>query len=149
MKKFYLFTFLSALCISVNAQLTAGFDDLSLPEESYWNGADGSGGFTSGDFIFSNTFNASWGSWSGFSYSNKTDVATPGYGNQYSAITGMGHLGSGNYAVAYCFGTVKAALPNASTLKGLYVTNSTYTYLSLLNGDEFGYSKKIWGNSWH
>ena len=141
MKKFYFFIFLSALSTSMHAQ-PASFDDLQLPENSYWNGSDGSGNFKSGNITFYNDYNAAWASWNGFSYSNKTDVTTPGYGNQYSAIVGSGHQ-SENYATAFYSGMVKAELTNVGTITGLYVTNCTYTYLSMLYGD--AYSKKFGG----
>ncbi len=141
MKRFYFFIYLSALCTSLYAQ-PASFEDLQLPEDSYWNGSDGSGSFVCGNITFYNDYNAAWASWNGFSYSNKTDVTTPGYANQYSAITGSGH-NSENYAVGFISGTTKAELTTASTLSGFYLTNSTYTYLSMLNGD--AYSKKFGG----
>jgi hypothetical protein len=45
----------------------ADFEDLALTGESYWNGSDGSGGFASGSAYFSNSYNADWDSWDGFS----------------------------------------------------------------------------------
>ena len=79
----------------------ATFDDLTLPPESYWNGADGSGGFVSGGMHFGNTYDVDWGSWDGFSYSNVTDTITMGFMAQYNAVTGGGQGGSANYGVVY------------------------------------------------
>ena len=121
------------------------FDDLILPAESYWNGSDGSGGFTSGGAHFGNNYNADWVSWDGFSYSNLTDAAMQGIAAQYNAIAGSGQNGSANYAVAY----IGWATPPTMTLEepgfvaGLYVTNSNYAYYSMLYGDAF--AKKFGG----
>ncbi len=52
----------------------ATLEDLELPAESYWNGSDASGGFTSAGVHFGNNYNTDWGSWDGFSYSNITDT---------------------------------------------------------------------------
>lgn len=80
------------------------FEELDLGSEGYWNGSDGSGGFTSGNAFFPNQF-TDWGngitSWKGFAYSNHTDIVTPGYVNQYSSYAGGGANGSEKYAVIY------------------------------------------------
>src|SRR5262249_15531077 len=67
------------------AQITIDFEDLYLDPESYYNGSDGAGGFTSYGAFFNNSYNSMFKSWKGWSYSNVTDVTTPGYQNQYSA----------------------------------------------------------------
>jgi hypothetical protein len=77
------------------------FEDFPLPEAGYWNGSDNSGGFLSGNGFFSNSFNTEYQFWHGFSVSNHTDVVTPGYLNQYSAIAGTGDDNSEKYAVLY------------------------------------------------
>jgi len=125
----------------------ADFEDLPLSPESFWNGADGSGGFTSGRAFFANNYDTAWGSWDGFAYSNLTDTAASGYAAQYNAIPGRGQGGSANYAVAYVGWALPPAviLDTPEVLDGFYVTNSNYTYYSLLNGDMF--SKKFGGPS--
>ena len=133
-----------AMASVLNADIVT-FEDLTLPPESYWNGSDGSGGFTSGGVHFGNNYNADWGSWDGFSYSNLTDITMQGVEAQYNAITGSGQGGSANYAVCY----VGWDTPPTMTLNkprfidGLYVTNSNYAYYSMLNGDAF--AKKFGG----
>ncbi len=131
---------------------TATFDDLPLAANSYYGGA-GSGvtGFTNGDAYFPQ--NADAYAWSGFSYSNVNNTTTPGYTNQFAAITGTDVSGSGNYAVSYVpldwasgtydpvpqtvtFGAVTGEDYN-STISGAYFTNTTYAYLSMQNGDSF------------
>ena len=125
----------------------ATFEDLTLPPESYWNGSDGSGGFHSGSAYFKNNYNATWGAWDGFSYSNITDTTTSGVAGQYNAITGTGQGGSASYAICYVgwaeLPTVTLDTP--SMVGGLYVTNNNYAYYSMLNGDAF--AKKFGGDS--
>ncbi len=148
MKHFYLVVLLAIFTVNqLKAQSPAKFDDLLLSAGKYWNGSDLSGSFKSGDFTFQNNFTKSqWGDyWDGFAYSNITDNKTVGYGNQYSAITGIGYEGSANYAVCYpsSYGTVNFTSP--AKLSGFYVTNSTYAYWSMKNGDL--YAKKFGGES--
>ena len=143
MKKFYLFAGLWAALFSLNAQNVADFENIQLDSASWWNGSDGSVGFNSGGFYFPNDYNTDWGSWSGFSVSNMNDSATAGWENQYSAITADGVNGSQNYAVVYIDGKLTMEFDNPIQLKGTYVTNSTYAYLSMKNGDDF--TKKFGG----
>ncbi|MBN2747166.1 MAG: DUF4465 domain-containing protein [Bacteroidales bacterium] len=140
-----IFTYLLAIVVLLNSanifgQTTSSFDDLSLPADSFWNGADGSGGFNSGNAFFVNDYNASWQSWSGFSYSTKTDSITAGYTNEFSSITGSGYLSSA-YAVAFVSsygGPTFIGLRNLAkgkSVNGFRICNSTYSYLSMRDGD--------------
>src|SRR5437588_12446313 len=94
---------------------TVDFEDLTLAPESFYNGADGAGGFVSQGAFFNNSYDSSFGSWSGWSYSNQTDVTTPGFLNQYSAynLPNGGGDDSPNYGVAYNsqFGDAYILLP--------------------------------------
>ncbi len=147
-----IFTVLFVMTISTNTfanDVISDFEDLSLAPESYWNGSDGSGGFTSGNAFYNNNYNSSWGSWDGFSYSDITDTTTDGLSGQYNAITGSGQNGSSNYAVGYV-NTYASTLPtltlnNERVIDGLYVTNNNYAYYSMLNGD--AYAKKFGGDT--
>ncbi len=84
--------------------------------------------------------------------SSMTDTSTPGFQNQYSAITGAGNNGSQNYAIDYNFASdfspTQIIIANEFDdifVEGMYLTNSTYAYLSMLNGDSF--AKKFGGES--
>jgi hypothetical protein len=121
----------------LHAQEAATFEELSLNQESFWNGSDGSGKFICGNFTFYNSYNKEWGSWSGFAYSNKTDTVTPDWTNQFSAISGGGVFHSQNYAVAYDYGMLKTTLNVPGTVSGFYITNNTYAYMTMLKGDSF------------
>ncbi len=146
-KNYFLLSFIVVLFISTQttkAQFTSDFEDLTLSSESFWNGSSGSGNFTSGQVKYLNVYTTSYGSWSGFSYSNITNNTTVGYANQYSAITGKGAENSKNYAVGYGSDTLVFTKP--ANVDGLYVTNSTYAYYEMLNGSNF--SKKFGTNDW-
>ncbi len=126
--------------------------NLVLAPESYWNGSDGSGGFHSGLAFFPNDYNPEWFFWSGWAYSNISDNTTPGFMNQYSAITGSGldTIGpqSGKYAISYVSGqgsVIHFDNPSAHEVKGAFLTNSTYAALSMMHGD--AYAKQFGGPS--
>ena len=125
------------------------FEDLSLAADSYWNGSDMSGGFQSGNAYFVNNYNPDFFCWDGFAYSSKTDTVNGSWMNQYSAIAGSGVNGSSTYSVAYVFALPTLSLTDqyagGATVEGLYVTNTTYAYSSMKNGD--AYSKKFGGQT--
>jgi hypothetical protein len=126
------------------------FEDLTLPSESFNNGSDYAGGFTSGGAQFNNVFTDFGGgftSWTGFAYSNVTDNTTPGFGNQHSAFAGSGAGGSENYAVSFGNfpGDAVIDLPEGRQLLSADFTNTTYAALSMRDGDSF--AKKFGGVS--
>ncbi len=144
MRKFYLLAVMTAAFLSLNAQRIATFEDVELPDNSYYNGSDGAGGFSSGDFWFPLDYNSSWDSWSGFSLSNMKDTVTPGYENQYSAIAGGGTEGSEKYVTAYDAGGLNLSLTSAMEVNGFFITNSTYAYHAMKEGSDW--TKKFGGN---
>jgi len=122
-------------------------DRFTLATNSYWNGSDGSGGFRDENVHFKNSNPFGW--WNGFAYSNVEDTNTPGSVNQYAVWTpGKDRSGAGNYVVGY-YGSWDpqnvVTLPRPGTVKGVYVNNTTYVALALLNGDVF--SKKFGGDT--
>jgi hypothetical protein len=143
MKHFYLALIAIFSVFNLMAQPLATFEDLYLPAGQFWNGSDNSGSFSSGGIKFNNSYYMQ--SWSGFAYSNITDIVTQGYDNQYSSIARRGNDGSSNYAVCYPAPSAVAEFASTTKLSGLYVTNSTYAYWSMKKGDLF--SKKFGGES--
>jgi Domain of unknown function (DUF4465) len=122
------------------------FEDLSLLPNSFYNGGPttNTAGWTSGGAVFGNSYDSSFGGfWNGFSYSNVNDASTSGFGNQYAAYAGTGFGGSGNYAVAYAGLNAFINLPSGTSAQSVYLTNTTYAALSMLNGDMF--AKKFGG----
>lgn len=145
---------------NVNAADVSDLENLTLQQESYWKGSNLEGSynatdsFTTGGASFNNfyDYNADWGlvSWSGFAYSNITDIATSGLYGQYSSIVGSGQNSSSNYAIGYCnaFGSGQPAITfeNPQDVTGAYFTNTNYAYYSMLNGDQF--AKKFETGDW-
>ena len=136
----------------------ANFDALSLVTDSYWSGnytVDGIGGnydtayFNSGSAAFENHSDGDWASWGGFAYSNRTNAVTVGVGNQYSAYTGPAQSGA-NFAIgyqdAYNGFNPTAVFDAPAQISGLFVTNTTYAALDMLNGNP-GFSKKFGGTT--
>ena len=140
-------TLTSLLAHATLATQTVDFDDLTLPgSESFENGSGLAGGFTSHSVGFNNNYNAAWGSWDGFAYSNMSDTTTPGFGNQHSAFPGSG-AGTGDdiYSVGF-IGFAQPptiTLPVATVVQSALFTNTTYAALSMRDGDAF--SKKFGG----
>jgi hypothetical protein len=135
---------------NIYAQTVSTFDSLPLMENTYWNGSEKPFGttFSSGNAIFPNYYDTSFGGFwsSGWSYSNKKDSTTAGFSNLFSAITAEGFDTSKIYAI----GTQGSKIYLNShaigkVVKGLYITNSTYSALSMRNGDSF--AKKFGGSS--
>ncbi len=155
MRKLYFFVLLCLLSASLSAQVI-DFEDLTLPTDSFWNGSDQSGGFTSGNAYFSNSF-TDWGngitSWSGFAYSNMLDTVIQSYSNQYSCYAGTQTPNSTIFGLSYnsIDWMTTEVIPNfllfnnTVKIQSIDVTNSTYAALTMLNGDM--YSKKFGGPS--
>ncbi|MEE4257624.1 MAG: DUF4465 domain-containing protein [Bacteroidales bacterium] len=167
MRKTYFLLLVLALCPGVvkaqqNALLDgviSDFESLGLAPESYWDGSDLSGGFISGLAFFPNNYNPDWFAWNQWAYSSMANDSTPGFMNQFSAVTAAGYdpAGSGGstYAVSYVVSdfVTNELIPvplyfadsNSHVVEGFYVTNGTYPYLSMMHGDE--YTKKFGGES--
>ncbi|MFG0253832.1 MAG: DUF4465 domain-containing protein, partial [Rhodopirellula sp. JB053] len=118
-----------------------------LVDGEFDNNAGTSGVFVSGPVSLNNSFSNSFGFdfWSGFSISRGTDTTTPGFGNQYSAITGSGANGSTTYAVAYAGSPALISRDGDQPFESLEITNTTYAALSMRDGDAF--AKKFGGET--
>jgi len=120
-------------------------DELALLKDTFWMHPMSDTAFTSGLAVFSSYVDI-YGEINGFTYSNQTNDTTPGYTNEYSAITAGGMYatdsGGTNYSVAYVNPYAQAPQihftdNNSHKVSGFYVTNNTYAYLSMKNGDSF------------
>jgi hypothetical protein len=147
MNRFY--GFLAAVfCItalSINAQKVFTFEDLQVLPDSFISPKNLAGGFGDSLVFFHSKWDTSFGGyWShGFAPSTKKDKVTPGFGNQYSAITGSGY-NSNTYAISYGESGIKLKGKAAGkVVNGFYITNTTYAYFSMKDGDAFG--KKFGG----
>ncbi len=147
------FTFISLLLtnVALMAQTTATFEDFGLEPGNFINDAGGDGGFSDGNVFLPNNYDPQFDSWTGWAISADTDTDTPGYLNQHSSITGKGQDGSDSYAVTYApfpnyTSTLELTGPAVGgTVEGFYITNNTYAYLSMLEGDDF--AKKFGGET--
>ena len=141
--------------------IVVNFNDLSYPNGSfdpgagfpagpapgtgsYDNGWDLNGGFTSNGTFFSNSYDTTFNSWSGWAYSNVNDPTTTGpspfltdFNHQFAAITGTAPGGSGNYGISSGSGAY-INLPSGTSPVSFEVTNTTYSFLSMTLGDGFG-----------
>lgn len=153
MRRFTL-TILALVALTATyAQTVADYENLSLSKnDTFYVNYSSSGndvGFDNGLAHFPCVYNSAWGGFwsSGFAYSNMTDSVTSGFTNSYSAKTAKGYNGSSKYIVAngtsnyvQIINTGKGGFVN-----GFYLTNSTYAYNSMRDGDAF--AKKFGGTS--
>jgi len=141
------FTVLLLFFISLlTAQELIDFEDFVIPADSFLNGSETTGGFSNDLLFLPNDYNVEFNSWTGWSLSSKMDTLTAGFTNSFSAITGSGVEGSNNYAVSFSSGENRLRLQGAAAgaqMDGVYLTNNTYAYLSMRDGDAF--SKKFGG----
>lgn len=153
-KMLFVVAFLGSLNL-VKSQQMIDLENLSLPVDSFWNGSDNSGGFVANQIaIFPNNF-VDWGggitSWSGFAYSNMKDTTIQDFTNQYSNFAGSLLPNSHIFGISYNASDWNTGqiIPNTVSFSSfinpisMYVTNSTYTALTMKNGDN--YSKKFGG----
>ena len=130
------FSFQSCSDKEQTVKKTFSFQSLELEEESYWNGSDESGGFTIDIATFNNYFDSEWSAWSGFAYSNTTDIETPGWSNESSAYIASGGDSKNIYAVSYVSGESSTITFDFEVnLVAAKFTNSTYAYHTISNGD--------------
>jgi hypothetical protein len=107
------------------------FEDVPLNADSISYGTS----FISGNSTFTLNDGEFWNG--GIVCSAKYDTLTAGYGNEYSVIAGTGAFNSRHFGVVYSPGsfTCPANLYGYFNIKSLYITNSTYAYLGISNGD--------------
>lgn len=146
---------------ALRAQTVATFESLSLAHaDTFYTNYTASGtdvGFDDGLAHFPCVYDTSWGGFweQGFAYSNMTDSVTSGYTNDYSAKTAIGYGGSAQYVVSYCYNPTTAenfskihltGTAIGHPVKGFYVTNNTYAYNSMRDGDVF--ARKFHNGDW-
>lgn len=125
---------LSASFASVQSQAALiTFDDNALAADTFF-APEGNTSFISGGTSFDHTwsYDCCWGN---FTYSNKQDTTTIGFTNDRSAITGTGvGTGQDNYAVSYSNASINFA--GATHVESAFITNTTYAYLAVKNGED-------------
>jgi hypothetical protein len=145
-KLFTILLFSQSLCMQ--AQSVSTFEKLKMPPQGYLNasGEAVKSNFSSGNIRLPNIYETAYGGyWSaGWAFSNQKNDTVGGYTNLYSGFAAGGNQASANYAVGQGGSTLYTTGADAGdSIKGLYVTNSTYAALSMKNGDAF--AKKFGG----
>ncbi len=138
---------LSFVSFGLFAQTTTNFEEFDLNANEHINESFDVEGFYSGNTFLPNNYSAMFDSYTGWSISTHSDTMTPGFTNQYSSITGSGYE-SNTFAVASAYSPIKVGLQNESVgevVEGMYITNSTYAFLSMRDGDSF--AKKFGGET--
>ncbi len=146
MKK--LFTLL-LLFSYLGASAQVYFEDV-VSEGEFINDSSTEAGFIFDNMFFPNTYDADFDFWTGWAISATTDNTTPGFMNQYSSIVGEGADGSPAYAVSFASPASYVTLNTAATsgfvtVPSIHITNSTYAFLSMRDGDSF--AKKFGGET--
>lgn len=130
-------TFITAYVLSTPLLVSATlitFEENSLAPDTFFDPQSNTT-FTSAGVTFNHTWNTTFDCcWGNFTYSNRTDTTTAGFTNDRSAITGGGAGGSRNYGVSFG-GGANINFGSAVNLRSAEFTNTTYAYLSMLNGD--------------
>jgi hypothetical protein len=140
------------------AAAVVDFEDLALPPSGFFNGDPGnlspgdsvSQPWTSGGASFANTFGIdvdfAFPYWSGFAYSDVVNTTTNTFDNQYAAYPGSGFQ-STTYAIAYS-GAAAVSLPSPATVAGFRIANTTYAYLTMRDGDDYGFTQPLAAEGW-
>lgn len=140
-------TFLATLLIAnfLRSQThTESFESFTLSTNSAYTNTN-SVPFQGTSSVFEYKWDAGFNFWSGgFSYTNKYDSATAGFGNLYGVKPLKGYNNSNTYVIGQNKGVIKLKSPYKG-VEGMYLTNSTYAYKSMKLGDSF--AKKFGGTS--
>jgi hypothetical protein len=149
MKKSIALFALLALTTSPAFAGTADFDSKDTGPNNYYKPTvAGSYGWPDGGMEFN--MNVTDFSWNGFTYSDVNDITTVGFDNQYAAYgatSGIDKSGSGVYTIGYV-DSFNGITPTASfnypqTVTEVFVNNTTYAALDMINGS--GFSKQFGG----
>ncbi len=139
-------TLLALLIFGISkSQIVADFESFSLPADSFYydaGGADWQTTNASFQYDWTTSFGGYWSG--GFAYTNKKDSTNGGFSNLYNCSAFHGYNISDYYVTAQPGGIVRLKTP-FNMLDGFYVTNTTYAYKSMKNGDSF--AKKFGGTS--
>lgn len=153
MKKIKILLTIFSLGMNLAQAQIIDFEEFSIPNDSFNNGAayaldSNWKGFepANTNVIFTNKYDTSWGGfWNkGFALSTKTDSTTAGFTNLYSAYTKTGNT-SRTFAVGQQRARIVFKNQDELVIRSLAITNSAYAALSMKNGDSF--AKKFGGTS--
>jgi len=145
MKKLFFFV-ATMLAISASGQdFYYSFENYTLPTDSFDNGSTGTKFFKDQGMACPVVWDTAWGGYwaGGWALSNQTDSTREGTDGLYQSITGSAHDGN-NYLVGQSGSRIKCPGAHIEYVLGyIYVSNSSYTYYSMRDGDAF--AKKFGG----
>jgi hypothetical protein len=135
----------AAATTSLHARLITLEDPLlASAHKEDWRPATG---FESNGAFFNNAISP-FETWSGFALTRETNTTLGGLAAQFSGYAGSGASGSLQYAIGFIdtFNAIPIiTLPAGEAPLSLQITNSTYTAISMRDGDQF--AKKFGGAS--
>lgn len=106
--------------------------------------------FTSGDFAFHSGCMHDYDYWYWFGYASRKDYKFASLDDQWNNVMGGGYDGSSTYGVAFAAPfngpCIVELLTQPAVVPGFYITNSSYAYDSMNNGD--GFAKKFDKGDW-
>lgn len=145
MKQTITFLFLTVLAIC-NGQTTADFEGFTLPSASYYKDTNSVDWQTANASFQYDWTKSTWGDyWSaGFAYTNIMNADSGNYRWLYNCAAGKGYNNSNYYVSCQPGGFIRIKSPSDG-VTGFYVTNTTYAYMSMKNGD--GFAKKFGGTT--
>ncbi len=118
------------------ATVAISFETFTLSPNSAYSNTN-SVAFSTSSVSFQYKWDTGFGFWSGgFAYTNKYDSATAGFGNTYGVKPLKGYNSSNMYVVAQANAILNLSAPS-TTVDGFYITNTTYAFKSIRNGDAF------------
>ncbi len=142
MKQFFLL--FCALSLISRGQTICTFETFTLAPNSFYQSTL-STNFNSNNLEFSYDWDNTNSFWSGgFSYTNKRDSSNGTFSNLYGCRPFSGVSNSNIYATAQDKSVIKILTPN-TTLNGMFITNTTYAFKTIKNGNQF--AKKFGGVS--
>ncbi len=152
MKKTITLLSLAFSILETKAQTTvADFENLTLGTDTFYENHAGNSWQTP-NATFRYTWDTAFGGYwnDGFAYTNKNNITNGTYTNMYAAITGKGYNNSNKYVTAWAgYGAEKMIIklaPAEKIVNGFFVTNSTYSYKTMLNG---GGPARAFGDTLH
>lgn len=116
---------------------TLTFEEFNLPNGSYYNDVNGND-WTSGPATFRYHWNTAFGGYweSGAAYTNMNDSVNGSFSNLYGCKADTGFNNSKNY-VTMQSNAIVSFTNNTTMINGFYVTNTTYAYKAIKQGDSF------------
>ena len=121
------------------AQIIETFESYTLSPNSYYQDNNGTDWNALGGLLtFEYNWNTAWGGYwqDGAAYTNIQDTTDGTYTNLYGASSYTAHSGN-NYVTLQSGAKLKVFNNTISMINGFYITNTTYAWKSIKNGDSF------------